>query len=120
MKKPQNKRISTLAISIFILMAPMTLGMHPIVPMENSTLPEIITSAKAGLTPMILAENEKSTAGDKAKTAAGNGVPEKEPKSGPEVDSKDPSTKSETAPLKSFKPSEEIAAEQAVDFPVDI
>jgi hypothetical protein len=30
------------------------------------------------------------------------------------------SKEAETRPLKPFKPSEEIAAEQAVDFPVDI
>jgi hypothetical protein len=118
--KTLNKRISTLAISIFILIAPMTLGVHPMVPMDNTALPEIMSTAKARLKPVMLAENKKSAAGNNAQTTAGADGPEKEPESGPEADNKDPSAKSETAPLKSFKPSEEIAAEQAVDFPVDI
>ena len=107
-------------MGVFIMIAPMTLGMHPMVAMENTALPEIMSSAKARQKPVMLAENEKSTAGDNAQTAAGEGGPEKEPTSGPEADNKDPSAKSETAPLDSFRPSEEIAAEQAVDFPVDI
>ena len=98
----------------------MTLGVHSIVPMDNTALPKIMSTAAARLMPVMLAENKKSTAGDNAQTTAGADGPEKEPESRPEADDKDPSANSETAPLKSFRPSEEIAAEQAVDFPVDI
>ena len=71
---------------------------------------------------MVLAENEENTTADKPQTAIGtkDQASESESESGPESDNKDPATKSKTTPLKSFRPSEEIAAEQAVDFPVDI
>ena len=80
----------------------------------------IIPSATVSQNPILLAENEKNTAGDNAQGAPGVNDPVSEPELGPETDNKDSSTKSKTKPLKPFNPSEEIAAEQAVDFPVDI
>ena len=70
--------------------------------------------------PIMLAENEENTTEDKAQTTTGTKGRVSKPESDPETDTKDPSAKSKTAPLKPFRPSEEIAAEQAVDFPVDI
>ena len=98
MKESLNKRISALALSIVLMMAPMTLEMGPI----------------------LLAANEEDTAGDNPQGATGADDQVSEPETVSETDNKDSSTKSKPAPLKSFKPSEEIAAEQAVDFPVDI
>ena len=120
MKKAQNKRISALAVSMFIMTAPMALGMGPIAPGENTERTEIRPSTTVRQKPMMLAENEENTAGEKAQTATGTKDPATETESGPESDNKNTSAKSKTAPLKPFRPSEEIAAEQAVDFPVDI
>jgi len=89
-------------------------------PVDNTALPKILPSAEARLKPLMLAENKKTMAEGNTQTAVDEDSSEKKPESGSEVDHKDPSAKSEPAPLKSFKPSEEIAAEQAVDFPVDI
>ena len=69
---------------------------------------------------IVLAQNEGNTTGDKDQTATGSKDRVSEAESGSAADPKDPSAKSKTPPLKPFKPSEEIAAEQAVDFPVDI
>ena len=120
MKKLLNKPISALAVSIFIMTAPMAQGMRPIAPGGNPERTEIMPSTTVRQKPMMLAENEENTAGGKAQTATGTKDPVSEPESGTETVNKEQSTKSKTLPLKPFKPSEEIAAEQAVDFPVDI
>ena len=120
MKKAQNRRISTLAVSIFIMTAPMAQGKHSIAPGEAPERTEIMPSTTVRQKPMMLAENEENTAEEKAQTATGTKGRESEPESGPETNNKEQSPQSKTAPLKPFRPSEEIAAEQAVDFPVDI
>jgi hypothetical protein len=120
MKNTPDRRISTLTASILILIAPMTLGVHSMLPVDNTALPEILPSAEARLKPLMLAENKNTMAEDNTQTAVDEDSSEKKPESGSEADNEDPSAKSKTVPLKSFRPSEEIAAEQAVDFPVDI
>ena len=116
MKKILNKHISSLAASIFIMMAPMAQGMGPIAPGADTDRTEIMPSTTVSQNPILLAQNEENTGGDKAQGAPGANDPVSEP----DTDPKDPSAKSKPAPLKPFNPSEEIAAEQAVDFPVDI
>ena len=120
MKSLLNKRIATLAVSIVLTMAPMTQGMGPIVPEADTDRTEIMPSTTIRQNPILLAQNEENTAGGNAQGAPGANGPVSEPESGPDADPKDPSARSKPAPLKPFNPSEEIAAEQAVDFPVDI
>jgi hypothetical protein len=120
MKKPLNKRIPALVVAIFIMTAPVAQGMCPPAPGENPARREIRLSTTVWQKPIMLAQNEKDTAGDKDRTATATGDRVPETESGSATDPKDPSAKSKAAPLKPFKPSEEIAAEQAVDFPVDI
>ena len=118
--KPLNKHISSLAASIFIMMAPMAQGMGQILLGVNAGRTEIMPSTTVSQNQILLAEREENTAGDNAQGAPGANDPVSEPESSPDTDPKDPSAKSKPAPLKPFNPSEEIAAEQAVDFPVDI
>ena len=120
MKITFNKRIPALAVSIFIMTAPMAQGMRPLAPGENPARREVMPSTTVWQKPIMLAQNEENTAGDEDRTATGTKERGSEAESGSAADHKDPSAKSKTAPLKPFKPSEEIAAEQAVDFPVDI
>jgi hypothetical protein len=120
MKNLLNKYISALAVSLFIITAPMAQGMSKMAPVKNPVRTEIMPSATVWQKPIILAENEEDTAGEEAQTATGSKDRVSEAGSGPETDNKEQSTKSKTVPLKPFRPSEEIAAEQAVDFPVDI
>jgi hypothetical protein len=94
--------------------------MVPIVPGADTDRTDIMPSATVRQNPILLAEDKENTAGEKAQEAPGANAPESEPESGPDTDPKGPSGKSKPAPLKPFNPSEEIAAEQAVDFPVDI
>jgi hypothetical protein len=70
--------------------------------------------------PIVLAQANPQTAESETRTTIKNN--EQEPKSGTATTENDNRTQDDSAtkPLKPFKPSEEIAAEQAVDFPVDI
>ena len=120
MKNKLNKSISALTVSIFIMMVPLAQGMPPIVPPGNSERTESMPPTKLRQNPIILAENEENTAGDNAQTATGIKDQASDPQSSQGTDQKEPSARSKKAPLEPFKPSEEIAAEQAVDFPVDI
>ena len=120
MKKLLNKYISALTLSMFIISAPMAQGMSKDAPVKNPVRTETMPSTSVRQKPFLLAENKENTAGDKAQTATGIKDQVSDPESGPGTDKKDPSAESKTVPLKPFKPSEEIAAEQAVDFPVDI
>jgi hypothetical protein len=120
MKHTLSKRISALAVSIFIITAPMAQGTGSIGLRENPGRTEIMPATIVRQKPMMLAENEENTAGEKAQTATGTKDTESEAQSGPETDNKEQPNEPKTAPLKPFRPSEEIAAEQAVDFPVDI
>ena len=120
MKNILNKHISTLAVSMFIMIAPMTRGMGPITPVADTDRKDTMSSTTVSQNPMLLAQNKENTAGDKAQGVPGVNGPVSEPESGPDTDPKDPSAKSKPTPLKPFNPSEEISAEQAVDFPVDI
>jgi len=120
MKNTLNISISALAVSMIIMTAPMALGMRSIAPGEHPERTEIMPSTTVRQKPMMLAENEENTAGEKAQTATGTKDPVSQPESGTATVNKEQPTKSKTVPLKPFKPSEEIAAEQAVDFPVDI
>ena len=67
---------------------------------------------------IVLAENEPTST--ESETTKENR--DQTPESGAQVkeNRSNTSNDAETKPLKPFKPSEEIAAEQAVDFPVDI
>ncbi len=98
----------------------MTQGMGPILPGTNTDRTNIMPSTTVRQNPILLAEDKENTAADNAQGAPGANDPVSEPESGPDTDPKGPSAKSKPAPLKPFNPSEEIAAEQAVDFPVDI
>ena len=120
MKNTLNIIIPTLAVSIFFMTAPMAQGMCPPVPGENPAHREVRLATTVWQKSIMLAQNEKDTAVDKDRTATATGDQVPEVESGSVADPKDPSANSKAAPLKPFKPSEEIAAEQAVDFPVDI
>jgi hypothetical protein len=120
MKNTLYMSISILAVSMFIMMAPMTQGMGPITSVADTDRTDIVPSTTVSQNPILLAENVENTVGSNAQGATGVNDPLPEPESGSDSGSKDSSAKSKTKPLKPFNPSEEIAAEQAVDFPVDI
>lgn len=105
---------------ISIMIAPMAQEIRSITPATKPTGLEISHPAMSGQRPFMLVENEESNAEEKTQTDAAARNRAKEPGSDPQTGQNETSVGSKTVPLKDFKPSEEIAAEQAVDFPVDI
>ncbi|MBW2431784.1 MAG: hypothetical protein JRF56_22750 [Deltaproteobacteria bacterium] len=69
---------------------------------------------------IVVAENEPEAAASGSQTTNENKDQASEPGVEVKKNGSNNSKEAETKPLKPFKPSEEIAAEQAVDFPVDI
>ena len=120
MKMKFSHSISILAVSILIISAPLVRGMHPIRPGENSEPTKNIPLNAVTQKKMMMADTKVNTAGNKDPDTAGTQEVESDAEPSPEIDNEVPSAKSKSAPLKPFRPSEEIAAEQAVDFPVDI
>lgn len=105
---------------ISIMIAPMAQEIQSTTPAAKPTGLEISHPAMSGQRPLMLSENEESNAEDKTQTDAAAQNKAKEPGSDPQTGQNEKSVGSKTVPMKDFKPSEEIAAEQAVDFPVDI
>ena len=120
MKNTLNKRVSVLSVAMFIMTTPMAQVIGLIEPRETPGQIKFLTASTVEQRPMMLAENEENTNGEKALTKTGTKDPVSAAESSSESDKKETSTTSTSDPLKSFRPSEEIAAEQAVDFPVDI
>ena len=120
MKNTLSKRISALAVAIFIMSVPITPAMNAVVADRNPGRTDILHLNTLKMETIVLAENERNTTEDKNNTASGTQDQTPEPGTALETDSSDPSAKSRATPLKPFVPSEKIPAEQAVDFPVDI
>ena len=105
---------------ISIMIAPMAQEFQSMTPAAKPTGSQIRHPAMSGQKPLMLAENGEGNAEDKTQTKTTAQNRAKEPGSGSQTGQNETSAGSKTVPLKDFKPSEEIAAEQAVDFPVDI
>ena len=71
---------------MLIMMAPMTQGMGPIVPVADTDRTEIMPSTTISQNQILLAQNEENTAGDKAPGSPAANDPVSEPESGPDTD----------------------------------
>ena len=115
------KKIIIVIVGVLFLMSvPATSnGFHLILdePTERARSIHII---ELNLNSIYLAQNEPEAAESESQPTNEN--KEQSTESGAEDKEKSGniSKEAETKPIKPFKPSEEIAAEQAVDFPVDI
>ena len=117
----ENKKyIYLITLLSFLMSAPAALAWIPLAPNIPAERIKSIHTIELNRNSIFLAENEPAAAqsgnrstNDNKKQSSESGAEEKE-KSG------NISKEAETKPIKPFKPSEEIAAEQAVDFPVDI
>ena len=109
-----------IAIWSFFMQTPATLGANLLAPQTAAERIQSLPPFQFKWKSNVLAENEPQavkTGDQKAKEKA-----DQAPESGTTTteNSVDNSNNAERKPLKPFRPSEEIAAEQAVDFPVDI
>jgi hypothetical protein len=69
---------------------------------------------------IVVAENEQKAAENRSRSTSENQEQTAQPEAAARENSSNDSDGAAAKPLKPFRPSEEIAAEQAVDFPVDI
>ena len=108
-----------IAILLYLMGVPVTSGMISI---TLKTSAEKISSFPAfdlNHQPIVVAENEQEVSENGPQTTGKNET--QAPETGAAIKEKSgTSNDGSKKPIKPFKPSEEIAAEQAVDFPVDI
>ena len=115
-----NKYIFIIAFLSFTMIAPATPAGSALAAQMPAGRPEIINTFELIRESIVVAENEPPAAEKGSPSTTEN--KDQAPGSGPADREKsgNDSNDAETKPLKPFKPSEEIAAEQAVDYPVDI
>ncbi len=94
------------------------LGIH--VPDMNSEPSQINQPFVLNCKSMVLAENEHKAADSQSQASDEYQSQAAEPEAAVEETTDKQTNGTATKPLKPFRPSEEIAADQAVDFPVDI
>ncbi len=117
----ENKIIIFLiTVLSFLMSAPATLGRGPLSPDTPAERTKSIHTFEYNRKSIVVAENEPEAAESGSQTTNEN--KDQASESGAEATENgcNNSNNAATKPLKPFKPSEEIAAEQAVDFPVDI
>jgi hypothetical protein len=100
--------------------APAALGRSPLAPDTPAERTKSIHPFEFNRISIVVAENERNAAESGSQTTNENKDQASEPGAEVKKNSSNNSIDAETKPLNPFKPSEEIAAEQAVDFPVDI
>ena len=105
---------------LYNMTAPLVPGIPQGEPHDVSEIAEFMHSNAQKAETIRLAENEGSTSNgkDESRATSENEVGKSASESG--TGKSEQSKKAKSKPLKPFVPSEEIAAEQAVDFPVDI
>lgn len=115
-----STRITAIAVLLYSMTAPLGAGIPQGHPGGVSETAEFMHSTPPNTEPIELAENTGSTSNssEESRAASNNEAQESASESGTDKNEQSADTKSK--PLKPFVPSEEIAAEQAVDFPVDI
>ena len=117
----ENKKFKPLIILLaFLMSAPAALAWIPFVPNIPADRMKSIHTIKLNFNSIFLAENESETAENKSQSTNENKDPAPDSGAAEKKNSGSNSNAAESKPIKPFKPSEEIAAEQAVDFPVDI
>ena len=115
-----KKLITAIAAWIFLMGAPVALGMHPIAPSTDHRRTESLACGTVMQNSIVLAANDNNKPDDTEKATSGSESKGSETESKPTVEGKEKSSKTKPRPLKPFVPSEKIPGDQAVDFPVDI
>ncbi|MEJ2166719.1 MAG: hypothetical protein P8X90_14420 [Desulfobacterales bacterium] len=119
-KIKEKKILFIIAAWSLIGAAPAVYGgrMHvPVIPAERI---QSVGSFELNRKPIVVAENEQKAAENRSRPMRENQDQTATPGTAARENSSNNSDGAAAKPLKPFKPSEEIAAEQAVDFPVDI
>jgi len=116
-----KKIIFVITCLVFLLGAPAALARIPYssnIPVDR---PKRIHPFESSQKSIVLAQNDEPRAAEKGAQSADEDTDQSpDSKTADSEKSGNDSDDAATRPIKPFKPSEEIAAEQAVDFPVDI
>jgi hypothetical protein len=115
----ENKKLIPLIILLsFLMSAPAALAWIPLAPTIPAERIKCIHPIELNHNSIFLAENESEA----TESQPTNEIKEQAPSSEAADQGKNGknSDDADSKPIKPFKPSEEIAAEQVVDFPVDI
>jgi len=105
---------------LFLMRVPATPGRIHLTPEEPTEGTVSIHIFELNRNAIFLAENESEAAENESPSTTEKKEQSSESGAAVKENSSNSVNDAETDPIKPFKPSEEIAAEQAVDFPVDI
>jgi hypothetical protein len=114
------KKLIFVIAGLFLISVPATAGRIHLTPDESTKRTKSVHPFELNRQSIVVAENESNASESERQSTNENR--EQAPDSGTADREKNGKTSNDAGskPLKPFKPSEEIAAEQAVDFPVDI
>jgi hypothetical protein len=115
-----NKIIFVITGLLLLLSAPAAAGWISPVPNIPAEPTKSIHTFELNRQSIVIAENEAVVAESEGQTTNENKAQAPNSETADKEKSDNNSNNAETKSIKPFKPSEEIAAEQAVDFPVDI
>lgn len=117
----ENKKfIPLITLLAFLMSSPATASRIHLTPGEPTDRTKRIHPFESNRKSMVLAENESEASENESQSINENRDQAPDSETSDKQKSDNNSNEAEQKPLKPFKPSEEIAAEQAVDFPVDI
>ena len=108
--------IAALAALMFSTVATMAIGKRANSVAPGNILSDGLIFDAKGQTSVVLAQNDESTSEESDQTESDSATG----KADEAADDDKKSSEAESKPLKPFVPSEQIAGEQAVDFPADI
>jgi len=116
----EKKKLFTTTVLSFLIAAPTTQGMRTHDPDTHAQRIQSIRPFELNRKSIVMAQNEQKAAENQSPSASENHDQTASSGAAKNENSSNNSDADAAKPLKPFKPSEEIAAEQAVDFPVDI
>ena len=116
----QKKNLYMIAVWSFLIGVPIPQGMGTHFPTIHAEGIQSMRSFELNQKSIVMAENEQKAAENRSQSTRENQDRTAKAEAAAKEKSGNNADGAAAKPLKPFKPSEEIAAEQAVDFPVDI
>ncbi len=116
----EKKILFMITVWSFLIVVPIPQGMGTHFPAIHAEGIQSMRSFELNRKSIVMAENEPKAAANRSQSMDENQDQAAVPQAAVKENSGSDADAAAEKPLKPFKPSEEIAAEQAVDFPVDI
>lgn len=116
----EKKYLFMITVWSLLIVVPIPQGMGTHFPTLLAERIQSVRSFEFNRKSIVVAENEQKAAENRSRSTRENQDQTAKPEAAAKENSSNEADGAAAKPLKPFKPSEEIAAEQAVDFPVDI